>query len=163
MPDVLAEALAILSDECKTHMSQAVVYRLGPVDAVPAPASQTVQATVGPVRALEFPSAQAPTYQEVQSRDFLLDPADLAFGPTAPERFEPDEGHELDFTDPSGAVTRWRVSPRDGEPAWRWSDPNHTRVRVHAVRVSLEEDLEPAQAAAGGNGSNGLGEEGGSL
>jgi hypothetical protein len=150
VPDVLSEALATLSDECKAFLSSEIVYRLGPVDADPPPASAAIQATIAPVRPDESMSMSGATFQHVEARDFLIDPADLTFGPGAPERFEPEETHEIDMLDAAGALTRWRVSARDGEPAWRFCDPSHTRMRVHTVRVSIEENLEPAEGPLGG-------------
>lgn len=154
MADMLSDALAILSDECKKHMSSVVVYRVGPADAVPAPAWQQILAGVGPVRPDEFPSLGGAAFQHTEARDFQIDPTDLTFGPGP---FEPNESHEIDYTDAYGVLSRWRVCPRDGEPAWRYCDPSHTRIRVHTVRVSTDENLEPAESPSQGDGAPSIG------
>jgi hypothetical protein len=67
---------------------------------------------------------------EFGDRDYLIEAADLtAFG-------EPQLGDRI--TEVIGSTTRvWEIkTPGTGEPAWRWSDPGHTRYRVHTVQVS---------------------------
>jgi hypothetical protein len=62
---------------------------------------------------------------EFGDRDFLIDAAALTFG-------EPQLGDRITE---AGRVFEI-VTPGTGEPAWRWSDPQHTAYRIHTKRVS---------------------------
>ncbi len=67
---------------------------------------------------------------EFGDRDYLIEADELAaFG-------DPVLGDRI--TEVIDGTTRvWEVkTPGTGEPAWRWSDPQHTRYRVHTVQVS---------------------------
>lgn len=67
---------------------------------------------------------------EFGDRDYLIEAADLTtFG-------EPQIGDRI--TEVVGSTTRvWEIkTPGTGEPAWRWSDPQHTRYRVHTTQVA---------------------------
>lgn len=65
---------------------------------------------------------------EFGERDYLIEAADLTLG-------EPEEA-DIVTEVIAGVSLRFRVSrPSTGEPAWRWSDPARTVLRVHCVRV----------------------------
>jgi hypothetical protein len=66
---------------------------------------------------------------EFGDRDYLIELADLtAFG-------DPQIGDRITET-LAGVQRVFEVrTPGTGEPAWRWSDPGHTRYRVHTTRV----------------------------
>lgn len=67
---------------------------------------------------------------EFGDRDYLIEADELAaFG-------DPALGDRITET-LAGESRVWEVkTPGTGEPAWRWSDPQHTRYRVHTVQVS---------------------------
>lgn len=67
---------------------------------------------------------------EFGDRDYLIEADDLtAFG-------EPALGDRIVET-LADAERVWEVTtPGTGEPAWRWSDPGHTRYRVHTTQVA---------------------------
>lgn len=67
---------------------------------------------------------------EFGDRDYLIELADLTtFG-------DPQVGDRITET-LAGVARVFEVrTPGTGEPAWRWSDPGHTRYRVHTTRVS---------------------------
>lgn len=67
---------------------------------------------------------------EFGDRDYLIEAADLtAFG-------DPQLGDRITET-LNGVSRTWEVkTPGTGDPAWRWSDPGHTRYRVHTIQVS---------------------------
>lgn len=48
---------------------------------------------------------------------------------------EPDKGDRLVWTNEAGTVVTYEVISPQGEPAWRWSDPERTLYRVHLKEV----------------------------
>lgn len=71
--------------------------------------------------------------REDAERDYLLLAADLLDGND--DAFLPKRGDRVSET-LNGATVVFEVVPRDGEPAWRWSDRQRTKVRVHTRRVN---------------------------
>ena len=67
---------------------------------------------------------------EFGDRDYLIEASELAaFG-------DPEIGDRVTET-LAGASRGWEgKAPGTGEAAWRWSDPQHTRYRVHTTQVS---------------------------
>lgn len=66
---------------------------------------------------------------EFGDRDYLIDASDLTYG-------EPSLGDRIAETIDGTTTTFEIVTPNTGEPAWRWSDPAHTRWRIHTKQVS---------------------------
>jgi len=60
--------------------------------------------------------------------DFLMEPSDLG------SLSEPTVGDRIACT-LNGVALTFEIMPIPGEPAWRYSDPQRTRLRVHAKRV----------------------------
>lgn len=70
---------------------------------------------------------------EYGDRDYLIPAEYLVFAATT---FEPQRGDRITET-LNGVVEVYEIiSPDNGEPAWRWSDPQHTIYRVHTKQVS---------------------------
>lgn len=61
-------------------------------------------------------------------RDYLIPAADLVLGGLA---VEPARGDRIT----EGSLVFEVIAP-GGEPAWRWSDPQRTRYRVHCKQVT---------------------------
>lgn len=60
--------------------------------------------------------------------DFLIRPSAIVFGGAV---VEPEKGHRITY---GGRV--YEVSPQDGEPCFRLSDPGGNLLRIHTVRVA---------------------------
>lgn len=63
----------------------------------------------------------------IESRDYLIDPADLVIAGTASAPASGDRITEGDRV--------YEVMPFGREPAWRWSDTHRTRYRVHTKQI----------------------------
>lgn len=85
--------------------------------------SITVSAVLGRVAYLS--TADGGVRVEVGDRDYLIRTADLTFG-------EPWVGDRITAAD--GKVFEVQT-PDNGEPAWRYSDPDETEYRIHVKRV----------------------------
>lgn len=70
---------------------------------------------------------------EIGDRDYLIPAEDLQVGGV---QFEPNRGDQLAETLEGTTEVYEIVSPNTGEPAWRWSDPQHTIFRVHTKQVA---------------------------
>jgi hypothetical protein len=66
---------------------------------------------------------------EFGDRDYLIVASELTYG-------EPALGDRIAETIDSVTTTFEVQTPNTGEPAWRWSDPGHTRWRIHTKQVS---------------------------
>jgi len=66
---------------------------------------------------------------EFGDRDYLVESADLTYG-------EPALGDRITEVIDGTTTVFEIVTPNTGEPAWRWSDPAHTRWRIHMKKVS---------------------------
>jgi hypothetical protein len=64
-------------------------------------------------------------------RDYLFDAADLVM---AGQQTTPKKGNRITETI-DGQDVAYELRPRDAEPAWRYSDPMRTTIRVHLIRV----------------------------
>lgn len=90
--------------------------------------SRTVTALVG--RTVFSSNLDGGPRIEFGDRDYLIESSEMtAFG-------DPAIGDRITET-LAGSQRVWEVmTPGTGEPAWRWSDPQHTRYRVHTTQVS---------------------------
>lgn len=90
--------------------------------------TRTVTAAIG--RTVFSSTLEGGPRIEFGDRDYLIEAAELtAFG-------DPAIGDRITET-LAGDQRVWEVmTPGTGEPAWRWSDPQHTRFRIHTTRVS---------------------------
>lgn len=66
-------------------------------------------------------------------RDYLIVAANLILNGSA---VEPAENDRIVETIDGTSMTFEVLPPGGGEPAWRWSDPDRTRYRVHVKRVA---------------------------
>ena len=123
MTDMLAQGAAWLADQQKTFASCPVVYRRGG-------ASEIVQATLGRSEA-EYDDGYGGIVK-VQCRDFLIHTADLILGdePTLPVAGDTIE----ETTD--GQTVIYEVMAFGDEPCFRYTDPYHTRLRIHTKHVT---------------------------
>lgn len=88
----------------------------------------TLTAVVGRVAFLSQSEGEGARRVELADRDYLVVASDLTFG-------VPREGDEI-IEEIDGSEVRFSVSrPLNGEPSWRWSDPQRTQYRIHAKRV----------------------------
>ena len=70
---------------------------------------------------------------EYGDRDYLIPAEALILGGV---QVEPVRGNIFTETLEGVSETYKIISPEDGDPAWRWSDPQHTIYRVHCKQVS---------------------------
>jgi hypothetical protein len=66
-----------------------------------------------------------------QSRDYLIDAAELAIGD---ERIMPIKGDRIIESVNGGTFTYEVMGPGD-EPVWRWADVYHRTLRIHTKAV----------------------------
>jgi hypothetical protein len=125
MTNLLSTGSAWLASKLKSHASQDATYyfRGG--------ATCSLSVTVG---TSEFTRGRADDIvSEARVVDFLFEAADLLLND---EQVEPRAGDIIKTTH-NGSESRFEVvSPGGDEPAWRFSDPNRVRVRVHTREIS---------------------------
>ena len=123
MSDILSTAVQWLADQLHDSVASTVTYERPNRS----PGSVTVSASRG--RSL---LKLADEFGGVQMRwtecDFLIRAADLVLGdvPITPQR-----GDKIRLAD--GVI--YEVVAPAGEPEWRWADPYHTIIRIHAKQV----------------------------
>lgn len=106
---MLADAVSFLADTLSAHASVSITYKRGR-------ASYTLTATLG--QSVLRVSDRNGTRVERTDRDFLIVAADL---PLIPERG--------DFIIYNGGF--YEVLPVGSDPAYRYSDPYNTILRIH--------------------------------
>jgi hypothetical protein len=85
---------------------------------------------------------------EIPVHDFLIAAADLA--ELTDSGGEPLEGDQIDHVGLDGVTRTWQVlSPGGDEPAWRYSDPSRTTVRLHTKLLA-----ETAPSGGGGGSTS---------
>ena len=126
MADLLKSGLAWLTSQLTAHASEIVTYARG-YD------STEVHATLG--RKLLKLSDEFGIRIEWTDMDFLIPTVDLAFDG---EPFTPLRGDQLFVTIDETTVEQFEVFPFGDEPAWRWADPHHSIVRIHAKHIGSE-------------------------
>lgn len=126
MPDMLATGLAWLTGQLKANASQTVTYTRGNLGV-------DVQATFGK-KLLKLDDGFGGIRMEWTDIDFLIPAADLSFDGLS---ILPSRG-DLIFVTVGYQVQTYQVFPYGTDPAWRWSDPGQTMMRIHAKYVSGE-------------------------
>jgi hypothetical protein len=125
MTNLLDQGAAWLADQLKTHASTEVVYQRG--------ANQVaVQATIGKTE-FEIDDGTG-IIQRVQSRDYLIQAADLQLAglvtlPRAGDRIR-ERVAEQTFV--------YEVLAPGNEPPYRYSDPFRKLLRIHTKHVGTE-------------------------
>ncbi|WP_020473381.1 hypothetical protein [Zavarzinella formosa] len=120
--NLFAKARAWLGEQSKKAAGVAVVY-------VQKSSGIRLPLTPIPGRTVFTSNLEDRARVEFGDRDYLIEAVDLATG-------EPAIGDRVIETI-DGATTTFEVMPTNtGEPAWRWSDPGHTRWRIHMKQVS---------------------------
>ena len=122
MGDLLAKGSELIDRTRRTHLSRTVVYRRG---------DDTVElaATVGSTafdRTDEYG-----VIHRIELRDYLVTAADLVLGG---EAVIPRAGDRITETD-GARVHEYEVMAPEGEPAWRYSDPQRMTLRIHTKFV----------------------------
>ena len=125
MPNLLEQGAAWLADQLKTHASTEVVYQRGGNQV-------TVAATIGKTE-FEIDDGSG-NVQRFQSRDYLIQTADLQLGgqttlPMAGDRLGETVGEQT-FV--------YEVLAPGNEPHFRYSDPVRKVLRIHTKLVLTE-------------------------
>lgn len=117
---MLAKARAFLSAGLQTAAGVSVTYaRQG---------ETTLSLTAIPGRTVFSSTLDGAAKIEFGDRDYLVEAADLTYG-------EPALGDRITEVIDGTTTVFEIVTPNTGEPAWRWSDPSHTRWRIHCKKV----------------------------
>lgn len=125
MADLLKQGSDWLVDQMKANASSLVTYRRGS-DSV------AVQATIGrTVFELDQPLAEIGIAQRLESRDYLIQAADLVL---AGEQTLPERGDQVEEVLAGTTLTYEVMAPR-GEPHWRYSDDHRRLLRIHTKAV----------------------------
>lgn len=126
---MLSDGLAFLSDALAVHAATTVRYARGA-------SSVEVPATFGS-KLLRVAGLDGMVRMEWTDMDFLIRASDLVLDG---ERATPERGDRITVAMPYDEQT-FEVLPygADGsEPAWRWSDPHQSMLRVHTKCVDLD-------------------------
>lgn len=123
MTDLLQSAVTWLRGVREAHMSRTVTYRRGSTTAA-------LTATVG--QTMFRIGTDYGADMIVRMRDYVISAAAL----TAAGFGEPEDGDEIDETVGSTVYTFEAMGPGNGEPSWRWSDPDRQQVRVHTKQTA---------------------------
>lgn len=125
MPNLLQNGVAWLASQQKANAAALVTYWRGGVGTG---SSCPINATFGETRSR---GVDANGFEiEVRIRDYLILTADLVLSGSVATPVNGDQIQEADGTVYEVA------KPDTNEPAWRWSDPFRTRLRVHTKRVA---------------------------
>jgi hypothetical protein len=124
--DKLQAGVAWLNVKLKASVSRTVTYKRGA-------STVGLSAALGR-KLLKLTDELGGGRVSFADRDYLFAAADLNFG-AGP--VPPQDGDQIqDAGDPDGVTRIWEVrSPGGNEPAWNWSDPYRTRLRVHCKFV----------------------------
>lgn len=125
MADMLAKGLQWLAQQRTEHMSQSVVY-VRDADSV------TVPATIGRTE-FEIDDGQG-LIQKYESRDFLVQTADLILDGTAKL---PERGDQIRETQGATIYVYEVLAPGQERP-WRYSDPYRQTLRIHTKHIETE-------------------------
>ena len=125
MGDLLDRGAAFLDAQRHQHLSRPVVYRRGTDE-------KEVQTTIGKTEFEQVDDAGG--IHRIESRDYLLRPADLVLGslPTLPligDRIREQDGQRTYI---------YEVMAPGAEPPYRFSDPQRTTLRVHTKLIAVE-------------------------
>jgi len=125
MVNLFEQGAAWLADQLKTHASNQISYQRG-ADQV------LVDATIGKTE-FEVDDGSG-ILQRIQSRDYLIQAADLQLGgvptlPVAGDRIRETVGNQ---------VFMYEVLAPGNEPPYRYSDPFRKVLRIHTKHVGTE-------------------------
>jgi hypothetical protein len=120
MTNVLADAAAWLAGAQKLHLATTIAWSRGSQSA-------TVAARIGRTT-WDVESADG-RVERMESRDFIVDPADLPV--------HPQEGDEVSETYGT-TVAKYAVMAPSGTPAVHWADAHRTSLRMHTKLVGKE-------------------------
>jgi len=122
--DLLAQGQAWLNDQRHRHLTRTVTYRRD-VQSV------QVQATIGRT-VFRLDDGSGATVRYV-GRDYLIRSEDLVL---AGERTLPQRGDLIiEVNDTGGEHQHEVMGPGNGEPDWRYSDPERLALRIHTKEV----------------------------
>lgn len=122
MANMIGDAASWLAQTLESSAGESVTYVRGAT-------SIAITASYGrrvPSRAAVMNGA---VNLEVEPMDFLIRPSAIDFGAGA---VDPARGDRITLA--TGEV--FEVAPRDGEPAWRLSDPFGHMLRIRTIRES---------------------------
>jgi hypothetical protein len=125
MPNLLQTGSAWLADQLKTHASVDVQYERGAQQVA-------VKATIGRTE-FELDDGSGVVVR-IQSRDYLIQAADLVLGgipslPVAGDRIRETQG---------ATTFVYEVMAPGNEPHYRFSDPFRKLLRIHTKHVATE-------------------------
>lgn len=124
MADMLARGMEWLTGQLRQHASQEVTYTLG---------SLTITAVPATIGESTFErESQDGLRTDVRSKDFLIPTADLQVDGTP---VEPEPGALITVP---GLGTYEVFTPGGSEPAWRYSDPHRTMLRIHTREIEAD-------------------------
>ena len=125
MTDLLQVGSDWLADQLKSHASRSVTYSRGAQ-------SVAVNATIGKT---EFEiEDDAGVVQRIESRDFLIQAADLLLGGSITL---PVAGDQIRETQGSNTFV-YEVMAPGNEPPYQFSDPYRKLLRIHTKHVGIE-------------------------
>ena len=121
MPNLFANATTWLNQQIQAAAKVTVTYTRG---------AESITITTAVVGRTVFASnVEGGARIEFGDRDYLIPVDDLTFG-------EPAIGDRITETVDGTAKIFEVLTPDTGEPAWRYSDPQHTVWRLHVKQVS---------------------------
>lgn len=123
--NMLRDATEWVSQQMLVHCSQEITYSRGS-DSV------TLDAVIGRTTHAVTDDYGAAVITE--TKDFIVAVADFLFDGSA---VTPERGDTITEVDGSTTHT-YKVSAPSGEPHYRYSDPDRTMIRIHAVHVDEE-------------------------
>ena len=126
MANLLEQGTAWLADQLKTHASSTVVYQRGAQQV-------SVSATIGKTE-FEIDDGSG-VLQRVESRDYLIQPADLQIAGVATLPIAGDRIRETIGT----KTYVYEVMGPGNEPHYRFSDPFRRVLRIHTKHVDTED------------------------
>lgn len=127
MPTLHESAIASQLTLLKSVNGVSVIY------ARPSTGESLSDLTVIPARSrFEHESDYDRLVTELEIEDFLIEPADLVLGSST---VEPAQGDTITIVRGEQTLTYQLLPPGGAEPAWRWSDPGRTRIRVHTKLI----------------------------
>jgi hypothetical protein len=126
MSDMIGLGLAYLTDQLATHASIRATYWRGSDSA-------SIRATLDS-QLLKLDDGLGGFRLEWTDLDILVPAVDLVLAGLA---VTPRRGDRLELSLASGLET-FEVRPFGHDPAWRWSDPNQSQMRIHLKHIEPE-------------------------
>lgn len=120
MPNVIADAARWMAGQQKLHLTTTIAWSRG---------SQSAQVSARIGRTTWDVESADGRVERMESRDFIIDPADL---PASPQ-----EGDDISETYGT-TVAKYVVMAPSGTPAVHWADAHRTSLRMHTKLVGKE-------------------------